>query len=264
MTDYIYHAHSWDDLLHDVRNKPTNPKWKKCASKDTSQPEWFGSASLDEAVKLAEQGVPVLREQLFAAVARQKMEAAPVWETAPVGVFPCIPAHAAGIAENMFLPMDSGMNAPKPVVRLYMNVSAGAHTSVEQIMNRGAAIVSLIDTIEGDGMRRVELVAVCNSKNTESNGRNLFSVVVKRSDEHLDWGRVSFALAHPSFLRRLMFRVQEIVSTAYDECYGMPTDYKDAYPDADAFIPSIKDEREKHNSKESSMARIAELWNEAA
>jgi len=125
MTDYIYHAHSWDDLLHDVRNKPTNPKWKKCASKDTSQPEWFGSASLDEAVKLAEQGVPVLREQLFAAVARQKMEAAPVWETAPVGVFPCIPAHAAGIAENMFLPMDSGMNAPKPVVRLYMNVSRG-------------------------------------------------------------------------------------------------------------------------------------------
>jgi hypothetical protein len=61
-----------------------------------------------------------------------------------------------------------------------------------------------------------------------------------------------------------MFRVQEITSTAYDESYGMPTDYKDAYPDADVFIPSIKDEREKHNSKESSMKRIAELWNEVA
>lgn len=264
MADYIYHAPSWDDLLHDVRTLPTNPKWKKCASKDTTQAEWFGSASLAEAISLAEQGVPALREQLFATVIRQKMEAAPVWDVAPVGVFPCIPAYAAGIAEDMFMPNDDGMTAAKPVVRLYMNVSAGAHTKTEQIMNRGAAIVNLIDTIEGDGLRRVELVAVCNSRNTESSGRNLFSVVVKRSDEHIDWGRVSYALAHPSFLRRLMFRVQEIVSTAYDECYGMPTDYKDAYPDADAFIPSIKDEREKHNSKESSMKRIAELWNEVA
>ena len=265
MTDYIYHAPSWDDLLHDMRNKPTNPKWRKCYSKlNELGADWYGTASFDEAVSLAEQGVPALREQLFAAVIRQKMEAAPVWDTAPVGVFPCIPAHAAGIAEDMFMPNDDGMTSAKPIVRLYMNVSAGAHTSVEQIMNRGAAIVNLIDTIEGDGLRRVELVAVCNSRNGESSGRNLFSIVVKRSDEHLDWGRVSFALAHPSFLRRLMFRVQEITSTAYDESYGMPTDYKDAYPDADVFIPSIKDEREKHNSKESSMKRIAELWNEVA
>lgn len=265
MTDYIYHAPSWDDLLHDMRNKPTNPKWRKCYSKlNELGADWYGTASFDEAVSLAEQGVPALREQLFAAVIRQKMEAAPVWDTAPVGVFPCIPAYAAGIAEDMFMPNDDGMTSAKPIVRLYMNVSAGAHTSVEQIINRGAAIVNLIDTIEGDGLRRVELVAVCNSRNAESSGRNLFSVVVKRSDEHLDWGRVSFALAHPSFLRRLMFRVQEITSNAYDECYGMPTDYKDAYPDADVFIPSIKDEREKHNSKESSMKRIAELWNEVA
>ena len=264
MTDYIYHAPSWDDLLHDVRTLPTNPKWRKCASKGTHDDEWYGSASLAEAIGLAEQGVPALREQLFATVVRQKMEAAPVWDTAPVGVFPCIPAYAAGLAESMFMPNDSGMTSPKSVVRLYMNVSAGAHTSVEQIMNRGAAIVNLIDSIEGDGLRRVELVAVCNSSNCESKGRNLFSVVVKRSDEHLDWGRISFAIAHPSFLRRLMFRVQEIVGTTYDETYGMPTNYKDAYPDADAYIPSIKDEREKHDTKESSMKRIAELWNEVA
>jgi hypothetical protein len=265
MTDYIYHAPSWDDFLHDMRHKPTSPKWKKCYSKGTDMPEkWYGFASFEQAISLAEQGVPALREQLFAAVVRQKMEAAPVWDVAPVGVFPCIPAYAAGIAEDMFFPSDDGMASPKPIVRIYMNVSAGAHTEGDQIMNRGAAIVNLIDTIEGDGLRRVELVAVCNSKNQSSSGRNLFSVVVKRSDEHLDWGRISYALAHPSFLRRLMFRVQEITSTAFDDTYGMPTDYKNAYPDADVYIPSIKDEREKHNSKESSMRRIAKLWNEVA
>ncbi len=266
MTDYIYHARSWDELLRDVRTLPTNPKWKKCASNGNDMDaKWYGyTKSLDEAVKLAEQGVPALREQLFAAVARQKMEVAPVWDIAPVGVFPCIPAKAVGIPENMFLPIDDGMNAPKPIIRIYMNVSAGANTSGEQIMNRGAAIVNLIDSIEGDGMRRVELVAVCNSKNQSSSGRNLFSAVIKRADEHLDWGRVSFAIAHPSFLRRLMFRVQEIVGTAYDESYGMPTNYKDAYPDADIYIPSIKDERELHDTKESSMKRITQLWNEVA
>jgi len=267
MTDITYHARSWDELLHDVRTLPTNKGWKKCASKETDKDEagWYGSANLDEAVKLAEQGVPALREELFAAVARQKMEAAPVWDIAPVGVFPCIPAKAVGIPENMFLPIDDGMNAPKPIIRIYMNVSAGAHTSTKQIMNRGAAIVNLIDSIEGDGLRRVELVAVCNSQNRSGgNKRNLFSVVVKRADENLDWGRVSFAIAHPSFLRRLMFRIQEIVSPYYDECYGTPTNYKDAYPDADAYIPSIKDERELHDTKESSMKRITQLWNEVA
>ena len=42
MTDYIYHAPSWDDLLHDVRTLPTNPKWRKCASKGTHDDEWYG------------------------------------------------------------------------------------------------------------------------------------------------------------------------------------------------------------------------------
>jgi hypothetical protein len=265
MTDITYHARSWDELLHDVRTKPTNKGWKRCDSKGKDSPEWYGSASLDEAIKLAEQGVPALREELYQTAARQKMEAAPMWDIAPVGVFPCIPAHAAGIPEDMFMPIDDGMSAPKPIIRIYMNVSAGAHTSSTQIMNRGAAIVNLIDSIEGDGLRRVELVAVCNSANRSGgNKRNLFSVVVKRPEEDLDWGRVSFALAHPSFLRRLMFRVQEIVSPYYDECYGMPTNYKDAYPEADVFIPSIKDERELHDTKESSIKRINQLWQEVA
>jgi len=265
MTDIIYHADSWDSMLHDMRTKPTNKGWKKCASKGRDMEEWYGSSSFDEALKLAEQGVPALREELFQTANRQKMEAAPMWDIAPVGVFPCIPAHAAGIPEDMFMPVDDGMNAPKPIIRIYMNVSAGAHTSPKQIMNRGAAIVNLIDSIEGDGLRRVELVAVCNSTNQGGGKhRNLFSVVVKRPEEDLDWGRVSFALAHPSFLRRIMFRAQEIASPHYDDCYGVPADFKDAYPEADVFIPSIKDEREKHNTKESSIKRINELWQEVA
>ena len=265
MKDIRYHADSWDDFLHDIRTKPTNPKWKRCDSRSTEMLDWYGSATLDEAVHLAEQGVPALREKLFEAVTRQKMEAAPIWEVAPVGVFPCIPTHAAGLVDNMFLPMDSGMTSPKPIVRIYMNVSAGAFTTPAQIMNRGAAIVNLIDTIEGDNTRRVELVAVCNSQNAVSKEhRNLFSVVVKRSDEHLDWGRVSFALAHPSFLRRLMFRVQEIVSHIHDDRYGNPHDYPDAYPDADVYIPSIARERERHDTRESSITRVRELWQEVA
>lgn len=266
MNDIKYHADSWDDFLHDIRTKPTNPKWKTCSSRmNDMSDEWYGTHSLEEAITLAEQGVPALREKLFEAVTRQKMEAAPVWEVAPVGVFPCIPTHAAGLADNMFMPMDSGMTSPKPIVRIYMNVSAGAHTTPEQIINRGAAIVNLIDTIEGDNTRRVELVAVCNNQNMKNKSyRNLFSVVVKRSDEHLDWGRVSYALAHPSFLRRLMFRVQEIVSHVYDDNYGLPQDYADAYPEADVYIPSIRNERDRHNTRESSLQRIHELWQEVA
>lgn len=266
MKDIKYHADSWDDFLHDIRTKPTNPKWKSCSSRMNDMPDdWYGTHTLEEAVTLAEQGVPALREQLFAAVIRQKVEAAPVWEVAPVGVFPCIPTHAAGLADNMFMPMDSGMTSPKPIVRIYMNVSAGQYTTAAQIMNRGASIVNLIDTIEGDNTRRVELVAVCNTQNTANKEyRNIYSVVVKRSDEHLDWGRVSYALAHPSFLRRLMFRVQEIVSHVYDDRYGNPHDYPDAYPEADVYIPSIAKERELHDTRESSMKRVHQLWEEVA
>ena len=72
MTDYIYHAPSWDDLLHDVRTLPTNPKWRKCASKETTQTEWYGSASLAEAIGLAEQGVPAIRGNGYAPVGRRK------------------------------------------------------------------------------------------------------------------------------------------------------------------------------------------------
>jgi hypothetical protein len=94
----------------------------------------------------------------------------------------------------------------KPVVRLVVNGSASASATAKEMMNYGAALVSLVNKIESSG-RRVELdvTYVCELN------RMLFIYGwnVKHASDHLDLSAVAFSLAHPGAFRRLGFAMME-------------------------------------------------------
>ena len=159
MTTYRYTAPSWDEFVHDLRTRKTNWGDLSQGSRVIGRADWSGCDTWEDALEYAVKGHPAGRAAIESAAVKVTMEPEPMWDTAPVGAFPCIPANAAGVPEDMFAMSDIAPPSPSPIVRIAVNMSANCNVDAQEIVNRGVAIVSLIDRIQLSG-RRVELIAI--------------------------------------------------------------------------------------------------------
>lgn len=254
---YRYNAESWDRFVHDLRTKKIH--WCADGSEGTSSPEWFGSKDWPEALDYAIKGHPVGRTKIQAALPKVTSEPEPLWDVAPVGAFACIPAHAAGVPEDMFIPTEDAPPVSSPIVRIAVNMSASGGVDPQDIVNRGVAIVSLIDRIQASG-RRVELIAI---KHGHCHGEKfIWKVTVKRPEEPIDMDRVGLVFATPIMLRRFFFRVMEFTVPHEVDGYGFSTHYPEECRDCDLSIPNIKGG--EYRTQESANAMVQALWDQAS
>lgn len=262
---YPYHADSWDEFVADLKSKPVLSEWKGSEASIKGSEHFTGSESFEHSMQLAEHGCPTTREAIHSASFKVSTDRLPEWDTAPVGVFPCIPAYAAGAPEDMFTPSEWGMETPKPVVRIMVNITVAAMVDKEYIINRGAAIVQLIDRVQLAG-QRVELVACFHSKGygSQHGERYEFSVVVKRAEEPVDLDRIAYAIAHPSMLRRSMLRIMEQTVPHEVSGYGTATDFTESVQGRDLYIQSMLMSTDGYESREKSKVTVNELWEKAA
>lgn len=254
---YRYNAESWDRFVHDLRTKKIH--WCADGSEGTSSPEWFGSKDWPEALDYAIKGHPVGRTKIQAALPKVTSEPEPLWDVAPVGAFACIPAHAAGVPEDMFVPTEDAPPVSSPIVRIAVNMSASGGVDPQDIVNRGVAIVSLIDRIQASG-RRVELIAIKHGR--LHHDRFIWSVTVKRPEEPIDMDRIGLVFATPIMLRRFFFRVMEFTVPHEVDGYGFSTHYPEECRDCDLSIPNIKGG--EYRTQESANAMVQALWDQAA
>jgi hypothetical protein len=262
MTDYVYTAESWDEFLRDLRGKQVKDEWYGNQASTEKDFSFTRSLSWEHCIELAEQGDKLTTEQVASAAVKVTFEAGPTWEYAPVGAFPCIPAYAAGVPEDMFVPLDDGAANSKPIVRIAVNVVCSAWVDAQDIINRGAAVVALIDKIQSEG-QRVELIAFCHIGGRR-NDRIIASVTVKRPEEPIDMDRVAFALAHPSMLRRCFFRVVEFLYPYHLDGYGRCAHFDDVLKGSDLNLRAIGTDRDTYGDRDQAIAKVQELWNEAA
>jgi hypothetical protein len=132
----------------------------------------------------------------------------------------------------------------------------------QDIINRGAAVVALIDKIQSEG-QRVELIAFCHIAGRR-NDRLIMAVTVKRPEEPIDMDRVAFALAHPSMLRRAFFRVVEFLYPHHLGGYGSCAHYDDVLKGSDLNLRSIGTDNVTYGDRDQAIAKVQELWDEAA
>jgi hypothetical protein len=97
---------------------------------------------------------------------------------------------------------------------------------------RGVAVLAVVDAMEKQG-RSCEVVAVesINSYGAKR-GQWEIEVPIKRAGESADLDRMAFVLAHPSFLRRLIFCAQDILDlndSGYGQCRETLLDKGDLY-----------------------------------
>lgn len=254
---------SWDALIDHLRIVKAQPGWHGYSTSHEAERRgnWFGTPSFDAAMHLAVHGDPVIRDKMDAAVAKLQPEQAIEWEFAPVGVLPCIPAYAAGTPESMMYPVE--VERQTRIARICVNISTSASVNPQSIINRGAAIVALIDRLQIEGWR-IELSVVwmglvsCNHNDTMS-----YRVVVKQAHEPIDMDRISFALAHPSMVRRIMFRVHETVLPYMDQGYGSPRHLVEFLDERDLNIRNIEHGDNGYLDKGSATAKVEGLWAQA-
>lgn len=124
------------------------------------------------------------------------------------------------------------------LIRITFNCTVSSGVSTDVIVRKGAAIAALIELLEYSG-HRVELIlieAVAPSRSgtfTDNPSPEILVYInLKTFDQNSDMANISYALAHPSVSRALMFSVAE---TAPEETrkkcgiykygsYGSPTD----------------------------------------
>lgn len=120
-----------------------------------------------------------------------------------VGYAPDVKAYLEGCPLSM-------LNKEQPKrkqINIYYNAAILGNVSVEEIFNRGAITLCLVEILENMGFG-VGLNIFTMSKSENQIHYAKFNI--KSSAERLNMQKVFFPLCHPSFLRRLVFRLREM------------------------------------------------------
>lgn len=98
------------------------------------------------------------------------------------------------------------------IIRLVFNASVSAGIRPNVIIQRGAAIASLIELLEFAGHRVELILAFCGRefRGSSKEVRNEFYIPVKDANQPMDLAKLIYILAHPSVLRRLYLRAMEL------------------------------------------------------
>ena len=115
------------------------------------------------------------------------------------------------------------------IIQMVFNISASSGVKTSEMMNKGAAIVGLIDLLEQAG-KRVELDLVAGIRGKRGTSIRT-QVRVKDASSPVDIERLAFAMAHGASFRRVVFSLLEQAPLeARQACsvpgnYGIPEDF---------------------------------------
>ena len=142
-----------------------------------------------------------------------------------IGEVPNVPLYLMGYPLNMIRQEKEEIIEDK-VIDIYYNVAAAAYNRKEQMFNRGVIALSLIDYLESMGYK-VNLCLFELSFEPYSKQIVYYKFNLKTIDEQSDYRTLFFPLTHPSFLRRILFKLLEKTDglrPSWSTGYGRPAD----------------------------------------
>lgn len=129
--------------------------------------------------------------------------------------------YLAGDPECMMLSSLIPISRAGRAVRLVVPVGHRQGITSDLILRRGAAVMALATLLQR-AQHPLEIWAApsCSSED-KPKVRLTYMVKVQAADESLDMGRVMFAVAHPSMLRRLAWSLRETESQEVRDRFGV-------------------------------------------
>ena len=266
----------WDDFLRYVDWQPSNSQETSHAPEfsphnlpvilgdlEYTKQGWYGTFSFEDAMFMGRNGWPEMAKTVKNANANH-------WDTT-IDIRPWNPIHSVagsgvdinryivGIPECMFRQND--YNSVTKSVNIVINVGHRYNVRASEIVHAGKQIVNIINAFEINNIhtRLVVMVAV-------SDYQDVFRtfVVCKDLYDNFDLKRIMFAIAHPSFLRRLWFSMAERESMEirnkfgflFDKGYGECVHDFEYKNDKNILYFVVKKEKE-HSIIENQMSDIA-------
>lgn len=142
----------------------------------------------------------------------------------PVGYLPNIPRYLKGIPTNMYT--YKKVEATK-MLNIYMQTDYNSYQTKEQIINRGVLTLNLINYLESNSIKVNFLLISASIQNNEI---AMIKIPLKNAYERLNLKKCYFPLVHPSFLRRLCFRAEELMPLTDEDWangYGRTLSFKE-------------------------------------
>ena len=186
----------------------------------TGSERFTGTSSYNEAEQKMMQGDSDLQEKIEeAGVAQtrikiQKQVQRRQTYSSVVGAMPNVPAYISGAPNSMIA--QRLVKTKKKVLNIGYSMTAHGGVDKNDIINASAKIVSAILNIEATGVRINLFTLFCAKKNNNTIG---LSLKIKDASRKIDTLRMSYPLAHSSFLRRQCFRWEEVTENVPD-CYA--------------------------------------------
>jgi hypothetical protein len=177
-----------------------------------------GTQSLGQAIGLCEYGWPEGRQKVADLIGRYSVDDALTHRGQTIefdydvaGDEPDIDRYLAGEPENMIDyhidPANSGRN-----LKLIVNASQSAYVGAETITRRGVAIALAMDMMTAAGYGVGLEMAERSEGYGRRDGKDItveYRIPVVESGGFVDLDSMTFCLVHPSFLRRLIFSLNE-------------------------------------------------------
>lgn len=246
---YSKEYNSWTEFLDELNKDPGF----KGQSKDTDKYNWYKTKNFKEATNLLLNGwqkgtndILKLKEKLDLNILLEKNFSI---KFDLIGDYPDPAIYNSGNPECMVDFVYK--NAKKGTINLHINSAASSSFSEEDFNRRGAATLCLIDNLETQGYR----CALYTGETLYAGYDNqIYEVItpLKEPNQQIDLSRLAFVTSHPSFLRRIMFHINELSPPAIRDQfgfsihggYGVPTSFKNVLKSQiDLIIPELHTER---------------------
>ena len=223
-----YNFDSITEFLEYIENTPINDMiWHKynAISNSSDYMDFYKTKSFDEAVELCRYGyhenfdrfveLKIVLEKYLKTSYRKNQQ-----YNYYVGYVPDVKAYLEGNPLSML----NRQNPKRQHIDIYFNAANLSEVTTEQIFNRGAITLSIVEALENMNF------SVGLHVFTMSNVKDQIHYVklnLKRNNEKLNIQKLFFPLCHPSFLRRLIFRLREQtpdITYFWTDGYGITCD----------------------------------------
>lgn len=146
-----------------------------------------------------------------------------------VGGNACVARYLQGVPTNMIRKV--GYQQKTKIINIYKSIGYMASYSTNTIFKDAKITSQVINALESKGYRCNLYMVFCSSENKSSNINygevTSIRIKIKDAGQPLNLKKIAFPLSHPSMLRRLIFRVMELVNTTNfirSRNYGYPLD----------------------------------------
>lgn len=211
-----------------INTTPLNEvfRWASLASSRVEKNGgWAGTKSYEEATELLKHGADDLSKRLekMYQVKADKIENSTRQKSLydVCGYQASVPRYLQGIPTSMI--NTKKVPAKQKVLTFNKDISYHAGFTVEQILDESAKALAIIKKLETQGYRVNLNLCWCS---VITGNEVACKIRIKNAGERLNISKMAFVMAHPSMLRRILFRWLEVnpdvTNKRYSSCYGIP------------------------------------------